>query len=84
MIALATGLAGCMGGEADFALPAGAPANAECRAVATERAEKSAAAEFNNDTQLAVFGRTYADCTAWYLKQSRPEQPPPQGGGEAQ
>jgi hypothetical protein len=81
-VVVASGLAGCTNGTADFELPSGTPSNAECRAVATERASEAAAADFDDETQKAVFTRTYSDCAAWYLKQGNPLQP--QSGDDRQ
>ena len=42
----------------------------ECQLVASDRASDAAAQGFDEDTQAAVYGRTYADCATWAARGS--------------
>ena len=61
------GLTGCSSSDPVSSLPKILPANADCTAVAKDRASDAGAAGEDSQTQMYVLEHTYSDCTAWRL-----------------
>jgi hypothetical protein len=61
------GLTGCGASDPGSSFPNSVGANANCSAVARDRASDAGAEGEDSQTQNYVFEHTYSDCTAWHL-----------------
>jgi hypothetical protein len=64
--ALAFGMTGCVDGKTDFFANDSRFADADCRAIANDRANDAGLIALDEDVQRQVFTRTYADCIDWH------------------
>lgn len=63
---LAFGMTGCMEGQINFFEQDNRFDNADCRAIANDRANDAGIVLEDEDMQRQVFTRTYADCIDWH------------------